>query len=537
MGVLTQAMLLYITYTVGSTLYSAESLAEFAKVVAILGIDRQPCWQEYADHHDGDDEKGDENLWPLELPNAAELAAGCTKSVRISAPPRAASDSDADEALSIANDTGMQPPSRYSLAVEQQDVQNDQYPISGRILSGTLHGGLERSLRRRKHSLTEADLASPQPAAKRRDCHSEVSHGFNANIFLPSRTASPKPSNYELPPGSNDAALIWEEIARLHQGLDSTTADNIALREKVDASEADNIDLRQRADASEADNIALCRRVDASEADNIALRQRVDASEADNIALRKRVDASEAKINAQDVDRALLQEALAREREQNRLLLQRVDKLEESHKSCSPISDKIYRIILENTIKTDELAKSHQKGDEALLKTQADVEECQAGVEECHETVEEHRADLEQCRSGIEDCHKVVEECQAGMEEYHKVVEKCRTGIEECQVAVGNFPADLDRVKVDFGRIVETSMRKSDDRFAKELRDGITSHRKDTTRSLRDMNQKVQKALEETKRLTQQCSDENLNSMVRQKVASLFELTSGFLERGLQDRN
>ncbi|KAH8718752.1 hypothetical protein HC256_003379 [Beauveria bassiana] len=485
-----------------ATLYSAESLAELAKVVTELGIDRQPCWQKYADHHDGDDEKGDDNLGPLELPNAAELASVCTKRVRISAgPPRAASGSDTDEALSVSNGAEMQPPSRYLLNIEQQDVENHEDGISGRISSDTSHGELERRLYHRKHRLTETDLTLPQPASKRRDCHSDISHGVNASVCSLSRTASPKPNNYELPLDSDDAALIWQEITRLHQCLGSITADNIALRKIV------------------------------------------DASEANSIALHKKVDALEAKTNAQDVDEALLQDALAREREQNCLLLQRVHKLEESHKSYSPIMDKIYQKILEYTIRTDELARNHQKRDEALLKTQTDVEECrgsveecQAGVEECHKAVEEYRADLEQCRSGVKDCHKVVEECQAGMEERHKVVEKCRTGIEDCQMAVGNLPADLDRVKVSIRRMVETSMRKSDERLAEELRRSMSFHRKNTTGSLRDMNREVQRALEETKRLAQQCSDENLDRVVRQKLAHFFELVGGIVKRGLEDK-
>ncbi|KGQ08223.1 hypothetical protein BBAD15_g6463 [Beauveria bassiana D1-5] len=378
-----------------ATLYSAESLAELAKVVTKLGIDRQPCWQKYADHHDGDDEKGDDNLGPLELPNAAELASVCTKRVR------------------------------FLLVLREQ---------------------------RAAATLTKL---SPFPMARKCSRH----------------------------PGSITA-------------------------------------------------------------DNIALRKIVDASEANSIALHKKVDALEAKTNAQDVDEALLQDALAREREQNCLLLQRVHKLEESHKSYSPIMDKIYQKILEYTIRTDELARNHQKRDEALLKTQTDVEECrgsveecQAGVEECHTAVEEYRADLEQCRSGVKDCHKVVEECQAGMEERHKVVEKCRTGIEDCQMAVGNLPADLDRVKVSIRRMVETSMRKSDERLAEELRRSMSFHRKNTTGSLRDMNREVQKALEETKRLAQQCSDENLDRVVKQKVAHLFELVGGIVKRGLEDKD
>ncbi|KAM3452497.1 hypothetical protein MY3296_004521 [Beauveria thailandica] len=181
-----------------ATLYSAESLAELAKVVTRLGIDRQPCWQKYADHHDGDEEKGDDNLGPLELPNAAELAAVCMKRVRISAAPSraAASGSDTDEAPSVANDTEMPPPSWCSLTVGQQDIEHHEDGISGRIPSETSHGELERRLHHRKHSLTETDLASPQPGSKRRDCHSVVSHGINSSVCLPSRTASSKPSNY-----------------------------------------------------------------------------------------------------------------------------------------------------------------------------------------------------------------------------------------------------------------------------------------------------------------------------------------------------
>ncbi|KAM3509913.1 hypothetical protein MY10362_000356 [Beauveria mimosiformis] len=315
-----------------------------------------------------------------------------------------------------------------------------------------------------------------------------TSHMGSMRAYVSLVGLSPKNSIYELPLGRDDVALIWQEIARLHLGFDSTTADNIALRQIVDASAA--------------------------------------------------------KINAQDDDKALLQEALAREREQNCLLLQRVDKLEESQKSYSPILDKIYQKILEYTIRTDELAKHHQKMDEALLKTQADVEECrgsveecQVGVEECHKTVEEYRADLAQCRLGVEDCHKVVEECQAGMEECRKVVEKCRTGIEDCEMAVGNLPAELDRVKVSIHRMVETSMRKSDETLTEELRGSMSFHRKNTTGSLRDMNKNVQKALEETKRLAQQCSDENLDSVVRQKVSHLFELVGGIVKRGLEDKD
>ncbi|KAM3445613.1 hypothetical protein NHJ13734_000314 [Beauveria thailandica] len=492
MGVLTQAILFYITYTWAllATLYSAESLAELAKVVTRLGIDRQPYWQKYADHHDGDEEKGDDNLGPLELPNAAELAAVCMKRVRISAAPSraAASGSDTDEALSVANDTEMPPPSWCSLTVGQQDVEYHEDGISGRIPSETSHGELERRLHHRKHSLTETDLASPQPGSKRRDCHSVVSPGINSSVCSPSRTASSKPSNYESALGSDNAALIWQEIARLHQGLDSTKADNIALR--------------------------------------------------------KIVDASEARINAQDVDKALLQEALAREREQTCLLLQRVHKLEESHNTYSPIMDKIYQKVLEYTIRTDELAKNHQKRNEALLKSEADVEECQgsveecqAGVEECHKTVEEYRADLEQCRSGVEDCHKVVEECRAGMEECRKVVEKYRAGTEECQMAVGNLPAELDGVKVSIRRMVETSMRKSNEKLTQELRGSVSFHRRNTTGSLREMNKEVQKALEETKRLAQQCSDKNLHSVARQEISLLFELVGGIVKRGLEDKD
>ncbi|KAK8147150.1 hypothetical protein G3M48_002048 [Beauveria asiatica] len=459
-----------------ATLYSAESLAELAKVVTRLGIDRQPCWQKYADHHDGDEEKGDDNLGPLELPNAAELAAVCMKRVRIFAAPSraAASGSDTDEALSVANDTEMPPPSWCSLTVGQQDVEDHEDGISGRIPSETSHGELERGLHHRKHSLAETDLASPQPGSKRRDCHSVVSHGINSSVCSPIRTTSSKPSNYESALGSDNAALIWQEIARLHQGLDSATADNMALR--------------------------------------------------------KIVDASEARINAQDVDKVLLQEALAREREQTCLLLQRVHKLEESHKSYSPIMDKIYQKVLEYTIRTDELAKNHQKRDEALLKSVADVEECQGSVEEC-------QAGVEECQAGVEECHKVIEECRAGMDECRKVVEKYRAGTEECQMAVGNLPAELDGVKVSIRRMVETSMRKSNEKLTEELRGSVSFHRRNTTGSLREMNKEVQKALEETKRLAQQCSDKNLHSVVRQEISHLFERVGGMVKRGLEDKD